>query len=232
MATQISNQNKAGWGEILFFALGIYFVHAAGYELFNQYAFYLEQRGFSFFSLDTFVDDKIPFKPLFAYFYYSYYLLVLSVVVLAYYNRAVLYKVGTGYLAMSMISWISWAAFPVRMIRPDLTDCITNGCDLVRGMYSIDPGFNVLPSLHTGHTILVMAFFWKYNKIGFWVLSPLAVGVIASTVLIKQHFFLDLPPGVVVGLWGFYVGEQHGVSIGSRISSRVAAIWNRSTERS
>ncbi len=61
-----------------------------------------------------------------------------------------------------------------------------------------DPPNNCFPSLHTSNCLLLIQFNWwrRYN----WLLAALLSGVIASTVLVKQHYMIDLVGGAAVYL--------------------------------
>lgn len=70
--------------------------------------------------------------------------------------------------------------------------------------YKIDAGFNVFPSLHIANITYTACLAWRFRKkalsIGVWVLCAL---IALSTLFVKQHYFLDLPAGCLLGLLGY-----------------------------
>lgn len=209
-----TNERPASVRELFLISMGMLGSIWTIYNLINGYNKSLADSGYVFHTLHTPMDDLIHFTPEFAWFYYSYYLVVFAVAVLAYSRRQVLYEVLTGYALMTVVGWISWLSFPVQMVRPDVSTCMTMSCGLVKGMYEIDPGgYNVLPSLHTAHSVFVFLFFYKYDRKYSWFFAALGLCIIASTVFIKQHYFLDLPPGVLTGVAGYWVGTKYGLSL-------------------
>lgn len=221
------NERPASVRELFLVSMGTLGFIWTAYNLINDHNRTLADSGFQFHSLHTPIDDLIRFTPEFAWFYYSYYLVVFAVAVLAYSQRKVLYEVLTGYALMTVVGWVSWLSFPVQMVRPDVSTCMEMSCALVKGMYEIDPGgYNVLPSLHTAHSVFVFMFFYKYDRKWSWFFAALGLCIIASTVFIKQHYFLDLPPGVVTGIAGYWVGTRYGVRFAT-LAQRTSQLFLR-----
>lgn len=55
---------------------------------------------------------------------------------------------------------------------------------------------NCLPSLHTANALLFIEFNWKRPARG--VHTAIALAIVASTVLVKQHYVLDVAAGAAV----------------------------------
>jgi membrane-associated phospholipid phosphatase len=51
------------------------------------------------------------------------------------------------------------------------------------------------PSLHAAASLVALLFAWRYLRWWFWVLLPFALGLWASTIYLRHHYFVDLLAG-------------------------------------
>ena len=51
------------------------------------------------------------------------------------------------------------------------------------------------PSLHAAVSLVALVFAWRYVRWWFWVLLPFALGLWASTIYLRHHYFVDLVAG-------------------------------------
>ncbi|HYN00932.1 MAG TPA: phosphatase PAP2 family protein [Vicinamibacteria bacterium] len=51
------------------------------------------------------------------------------------------------------------------------------------------------PSLHAAASLVALLFAWRYLRWWFWVLLPFALGLWASTIYLRHHYFVDLVAG-------------------------------------
>jgi len=51
------------------------------------------------------------------------------------------------------------------------------------------------PSLHTAASLLALVFAWRFLRWWFWVLLPFVLGLWASTIYLRHHYFVDLAAG-------------------------------------
>lgn len=51
------------------------------------------------------------------------------------------------------------------------------------------------PSLHTAASTVTLVYAWRYLRRWFWVLVPFVVGLWASTIYLRHHYFVDLLAG-------------------------------------
>jgi membrane-associated phospholipid phosphatase len=94
-----------------------------------------------------------------------------------------------------MLSAIVWLFFPVTMSRELFYHPETyNWADSFWRWF--DAPNNCLPSLHAANCLLFLYFNW--NRAGRWLTSALAVAIILSTLLVKQHYAIDLIAGFAV----------------------------------
>jgi len=153
--------------------------------------------------LMTKIDGRIPFNPRWVWPYYYYYLLLLFPIFLVK-DRTELRK---GILTFALTGLITSAFFflwPTRMIRPAIIGD-TLAIRLVRGIYERDHPYNCFPSQHVAYSFTA-AFVALRNHKTLGILGLIAaLTIAASTVLIKQHWFVDIPSGIAVAALAFFV---------------------------
>jgi membrane-associated phospholipid phosphatase len=54
------------------------------------------------------------------------------------------------------------------------------------------------PSLHTAASLVALVFAWRYVRRWFWALLPFVLGLWASTIYLRHHYFVDLVAGWAV----------------------------------
>jgi membrane-associated phospholipid phosphatase len=161
------------------------------------------------FDLTTAIDRRIPLMPQFVWIYafcYIYPLVPLFV-------TRDWHRFNRGLLAMAIANitaFIVYLVFPVAIPRAELGTSISE--QMLAFIYWLDfaPAVTELPSLHVFFAWLVylMSRRQRLNRLGDALLFLVACGITISTVLVKQHFVLD----VVVGLvWA--AGSWHAASL-------------------
>lgn len=143
-------------------------------------------------------DDKVPAVPWTIWLYALYYPLVLTPLFIIK-TRVQLLEVLAAYLIVSLVAWLSFLAIPVRMAYPALS-CSGISCSMLGHLYAVDRGVNVFPSLHAAHTVLAAAIFCRYRSRLSGVMIFGASLVCLSAVLTRQHYLVDLPAGMALGL--------------------------------
>jgi membrane-associated phospholipid phosphatase len=68
--------------------------------------------------------------------------------------------------------------------------------------------WDCFPSGHTMLSLLSLVIAWRYARLAFWLLGPLVVLVVFSTMALRYHFVVDViagalavPPVMVLGRW-------------------------------
>lgn len=161
----------------------------------------------------TFIDNYIPLVPPFIVIYHIFMPLI---VIIGLY----LYKKGeTTNLKNYVISlWMSqifayiiFFFFQTDIPRADLT-LLPNSIfkTLLEITYKVDNHYAGCPSLHVANMTILFMILLKVNikkeyKIPILVLTFL---IAISTLLVKQHMFLDLVGGFIHGLIFYYVGRK------------------------
>jgi membrane-associated phospholipid phosphatase len=165
--------------------------------------------------LETRIDAYIPFRAEFVFAYFLYYPWLLWPLALR--QREVFFRALGAFALMQLFAGVIFVLFPSHMVRPTAIPAGFAG-DLVRFIYRMDMGWNVFPSLHVGHSVLVALLFWKHGPKLFPIVAIGSALISASTVLIKQHYVVDIPAGLALA-WFCYcaaglqlpaAGEQTG----------------------
>ncbi|MFT3684813.1 MAG: phosphatase PAP2 family protein [Phycisphaerales bacterium] len=169
-------------------------VFAAGYLPLGRFAF------MPIHTLPTALDAAIPFQPGWIIIYHSMYPLLLSAAWLSA-DRAAVTRYTRALLAQMLICFIVFAFFPVNGPRPhELGDFA-----LYRLAAWLDTPLNSFPSLHASMVTTAVAHLWRPltgAKRGVLLSGVLAwsILVLASTLLTKQHWVVDIACGVILGL--------------------------------
>ena len=158
----------------------------------------------------TAIDEAAPFIPAFVFAYVSiYYISVVPAFLFR--SRWVLRRSIVAYTTMSVISFIIFLLFPVEMIlRPELMEGSSFASWLLAMIYTVDHPYNCCPSLHVG--LALMGAFTidcvdkRFGRVA-WLIAFL---VCISTIVIKQHYIIDVVVGYVVayGSFWYWVGRH------------------------
>jgi membrane-associated phospholipid phosphatase len=76
-------------------------------------------------------------------------------------------------------------------------------------LFALEPyKWDCFPSGHTAVTLIVVIYCYRYVRWLFWIMLPLAIGLIFSTVFLQHHYVVDIIAGaalagIVVVLTGF-----------------------------
>jgi membrane-associated phospholipid phosphatase len=180
---------------------------ASGYFLLNK------PRG-STHLLETAIDDWIPLVPGFVFPYVSLYLLlVLSVWLFLKADTKVFSMAALAVCIDLVLSDIIYIFFQTRIERPVLSGSDVSS-DILNWIYSIDEPLNAFPSLHTSSSVLCMLL-WRKVGSRFWpVIMIWALFIVASTVLTKQHYFVDILGGIAVATLSYCAAIRLVRSVG------------------
>ena len=176
------------------------------------------------FHLNTALDNAIPFAPAWAIFYlYLFY--PLAAITMAYfvfveYRRG--YALAFSLVLINLVADIVYAVFPVTtdIYRAELLAHPMTGNPFATAMYAHfagDPSFNCFPSLHAAVAVICFYAWYRYARVRRgWLTTAIAVfmlvvavGVVLSTLFVKQHYIADELAGIAlawgVGRWMFDV---------------------------
>ena len=128
-------------------------------------------------------------------------------------RKLICYKIFTAEITAKIICMACFLIIPTTMVRNDITatDFLSRW---IQSVYDVDPADNLFPSIHCLESyVLTRAAFSK--KIGMercpawfkWASIPVTALVFASTLLLRQHVFVDVIAAVAVVEFGFLVSE-------------------------
>ena len=109
-------------------------------------------------------------------------------------------------LFATLVSYFAYLIFPTFVIRPHIssTDVFSKALVII---YQTDKAYNAAPSGHTFYSVLSFAYLsrWKPKYKPIWILATLLI--LASALLTKQHYVLDIVCGLALGILAFAVGR-------------------------
>lgn len=146
--------------------------------------------------LSVYIDNLIPFSAPWSLLYSSYLLLLWYGIGYAFWNfKLDRYKrFIIGLVIIQLVAYILYVAVPGKMVRPALPP---SGFfyDIVRWIYATDMPTTLTPSLHVSNSWFIALSLWgrKYLRP---VLIMWAILIIVSTLLIKQHYLIDVVSGL------------------------------------
>ncbi len=146
----------------------------------------------------------------FSFAYMSYYWITLLLITWLYLKkryhefRVVMFTMMIAYY-IGFLGYILFpAASPYVVIydhyKIDIWEGTSFISEWVQALVSLSPDRvrDAFPSMHNAITFLTMLMAWRYNKIIFWTLLPLAVSLVLATVYLRYHFVVDIIAGVGV----------------------------------
>jgi membrane-associated phospholipid phosphatase len=167
------------------------------------------------FRLETGLDTMIPFVPemIIFYVYLFYPLVILTMLYFSFIEYKRGYALGWSLVAINAIAILIYIVFPVstfwyrqELLTQPLVDNVW--ANQVYNVFADDTSFNCFPSLHAAVSTICFFTWYQYAKIkpskttkaAATAALVIAVGVILSTLFIKQHYIADEIAGVVLAL--------------------------------
>ncbi len=166
---------------------------------FGNEVYFALNHGPAAWNLHTPLDAALPVVPPFVIPYVSLDPLVyFSLIVFLLFRTKLFQSAGTSMLAAFFVSYLFYFFFQTEVIRPTLagTDLFTR---MIRDVYAGDKPFNDFPSLHTSVSTLLTIHWLRFDRRAGIVASVWAALIVASTVLIKQHYVADVASGLLLG---------------------------------
>lgn len=149
-------------------------------------------------SLATSLDRAIPFWPPAQLIYFSVYLFVVLPAFLVRDMRAFTRTVY-GFCATQAVAYSVFLLFPTRYIeRPAAFPIDSLFSWGVAFNYVFDPPYNNFPSLHVGNSMFAAFIALRIDRKVGWGAMALAIAIAASTLLVKQHWIVDVVAGTAL----------------------------------
>lgn len=155
----------------------------------------------------TALDDAIAFDDRWVWAYHSLTLLVPIVPLMAT-QREELVRYANGLALLCLPCFVIFALFAVAGPRPEAAAEITRDNPLYQLILGVDGTGNSLPSLHVALTLYSLCFGYYLarraltpERLRVYVTAATIWGclIVFSTLAIKQHWLIDLPPGALLG---------------------------------
>ncbi len=148
------------------------------------------------------IDTKIPFNIWFMIPYCIWYFLIIIVPYILYKkNKDSFIRYIYSYMICTIVANIIFVAYPTTVIRPEVapTNILTGITHLI---FLIDtPILNCFPSLHCAMSILFMTSILENKNINVFtkvIITIICLFIMASTLFVKQHVFIDLVSGDII----------------------------------
>lgn len=193
--------------KILFLGIFLFFLYSATtYEIFNRPSFY------NIYNLKIFIDDQIPLiKELIVVYHTFSPLFIISGIIVFNYNIEEYKKMLISLFLAQNIAYIIYFFFQTYVPRYDITKL---GNDifstLIKYTYSIDGSYSGAPSLHVAIMTICSIYIYKLKEFKIFpkILLILYMTLISSTtLLVKQHVFLDVPTGILHAIICYILGQ-------------------------
>jgi len=163
--------------------------YIAVYQVINRYPVFAPRE-----LAMTWLDRAVPFVPEFLPLYVSYILFFWWTAARSEDDRTATRFFYATHFQLIVCAAV-WILFPVAMPRERFyTAAAYNWADAFWRWF--DAPNNCLPSLHAANCLLFVQFNWNRPSRG--VHTAFALAIIASTVLVKQHYVVDLAAGFLV----------------------------------
>jgi membrane-associated phospholipid phosphatase len=158
-------------------------------------------------SIRCFVDDLFTYNPWWIWIYSGIYYPIIVFTVFSFHDFRQFNYTVISFIILLVIQMFFFIFFPVQTPIEWRQQAIGNSLThrFIGYVQSFDKPNNCFPSMHVSvSTLTSLHLLLNYPPIGLWIwLFPISIGL--SALYTKQHFFLDLIPGAIVGWLAFKV---------------------------
>lgn len=145
------------------------------------------------------IDEATPLAPIWVWPYTMVYLTALLPICVVR-DHATFRQMGLSYLVVMICSFNFFWLFPVRMtLRPESIPVVDLTTYTLMLIYHYDPPSNCFPSMHVSLAVLAALCCWRVDRVWGSLVGLGALAIAASTMLVKQHYVLDVAGGAVLG---------------------------------
>jgi membrane-associated phospholipid phosphatase len=163
---------------------------------FTNQIYDLLNHGPAVWNLRTPLDTALPVVTPFVIPYVSLnYVVYFTLIVFLLFRTKVFHSACLALITAWFVSYFFYFFFQTEVIRPVLTgsDLFTR---MIQNVYAGDNPFNDFPSLHTSISTIMAIHWLRFDRRAGIVVSIWTVLIVASTVLIKQHYVADVISGL------------------------------------
>lgn len=146
------------------------------------------------------LDEKIPLIPIFVIPYVLFFPYVFGLLIGAFVAELPGFeKFATALIFVSLTTTLIYMILPSEVVKPYLKKT-GELIKIVNFIRKVDNPENVFPSNHVAYSIVASIYLTTIFP-QFWLLVWLVFALISiSTIFIKQHYIIDIPAGLVVGV--------------------------------
>ena len=182
-------------------------IHMCFYSIL-QHAFPNSEYSF-YFSLDEF----IPFIPEFIWVYHTLIPAIIFTTIVLMRRKTCFFTVYTACLLASASLFIFYILFPAHYPRGGLIEEITISEWLVNWTRILDKANNTFPSSHVTFSWLMFLSVvncktLKGHKIIKFLYLVWALTIAVSTLVLKQHFIIDVASGIILASTSYHLGTK------------------------
>lgn len=113
---------------------------------------------------------------------------------------------------MGYFLFIIFPAAPPRIVLKPMFTISLHGHVLESLKYAIEVSAQdsrgAFPSLHCAVSFVSMFFGWRYLRWMFWVMVPMVIMLVLSTIYLRHHYVIDLIAGLVLAFIAFWIGPK------------------------
>lgn len=188
-------------------------------------------NSFFHYQISSFIDDFLPFCPVFILFYILAYLQwIIGFIIISRESKEICYKFLSAEIIAKFCCLFFFFLFPTIMMRPVITgNSIWE--TMTKWVYFMDEPVNLFPSIHCLESWICFRGAMHLKKIPKcykYIMFIFSIFVFLSTVLVKQHVFWDILGGILVveiGIW--FASHFHTGIIFERINFKVKQWFQR-----
>ncbi len=160
--------------------------------------FFLNRSFGPIHSLKTSIDDSIKLVPIFVIPYLLFVPIFWASYLYSFITGRGFQKFSWSIVTVYLISYAIFLVFETVVDRPKI---ISNDSllTLVSYLYSHDQPYNAFPSLHVASSFLLAGYVRLISSRWSVATYIFALVVVISTLLTKQHYFLDVAGGILLG---------------------------------
>lgn len=148
-------------------------------------------------------ERRIPFRPEFVWIYLSIYPTFL--LPFLFIRDQDFFRIfSLAYITVMFVCYVTYLIYPVTIERPAFAeDCFSTWALGI--IYRADKPWNCFPSMHVAMSLLAALTILEVHHVRGLLTLLLTVAIAASTVLIKQHYILDVLGGMALTLVIYFV---------------------------
>lgn len=160
------------------------------------------------------IDDQIQlFSPAILIYFFAFFQWINAIIILLKQETSITYKYTSSIIIGSLIAFAIFMLYPTAIIRPEVTG--TSFFDKwIKLTFQIDNIICAMPSFHCFVSTMVI-FIIKdstSNKSYLYLNIFISILVYISTLLTKQHYFIDVPTGILLAFISVFITNKYNLS--------------------